>query len=99
MLALKLHPDKNDSSDESKESFQKLREAYEVLSDPTKRQLYDSTGSLKTATGTDFNSFAEAYKFYRSQYAKIRPEDIEAFVQKYRHSDEEKQDLLAFYHE
>lgn len=41
--ARKYHPDKNDS-DEAKEMFQKIGEAYQVLSDPTLRKQYDKEG-------------------------------------------------------
>lgn len=38
------HPDKNDGSDESHEKFNQVRRAYDVLSDPGKRDHYDQTG-------------------------------------------------------
>lgn len=41
-LALKWHPDKNlDKSEEAKEQFQLIQQAYEVLSDPQERAWYD----------------------------------------------------------
>lgn len=41
--ALKWHPDKNNAS-EATEKFQELNEAYETLSDPKKREIYDKLG-------------------------------------------------------
>ncbi|KAG1129933.1 hypothetical protein G6F42_004620 [Rhizopus arrhizus] len=43
-LALKFHPDKNSSAD-AVEKFKDISEAYEILSDPEKRRVYDSRGS------------------------------------------------------
>ena len=40
-LALKYHPDKNKNSEESKQKFMKIIEAYEVLSDEHSRRDYD----------------------------------------------------------
>jgi DnaJ-class molecular chaperone len=42
-LALENHPDRNKSSDAS-EKFKEINEAYEVLSDPKKKQTYDQFG-------------------------------------------------------
>ena len=41
--ALKFHPDRN-KSPEAAEHFKEISEAYAVLSDPKKRQLYDQHG-------------------------------------------------------
>jgi molecular chaperone DnaJ len=43
-LARELHPDVNDADPESEEKFKEATEAYEVLSDQAKRQLYDAYG-------------------------------------------------------
>ena len=42
-LALKFHPDRNKSAD-AQEHFKEISEAYAVLSDSSKRQLYDQHG-------------------------------------------------------
>ena len=44
-LALKYHPDKNEGDKEAEEKFKKISEAYAVLSDPEKKQQYDTYGS------------------------------------------------------
>mmetsp|Transcript_10740 Transcript_10740/g.16553 ORF Transcript_10740/g.16553 Transcript_10740/m.16553 type:complete len:264 (-) Transcript_10740:168-959(-) len=51
-LALKHHPDRNNGSSESTEKFKEIGEAYEVLSDPTKKREYDLTLRQGTATAT-----------------------------------------------
>jgi len=43
-LAMKYHPDKNPDNHAAEEKFKEASEAYEVLSDATKRQKYDQFG-------------------------------------------------------
>ena len=40
-LSMLHHPDKNGNTDESKQKFQELNNAYETLSDANKRRMYD----------------------------------------------------------
>src|SRR5215208_108958 len=43
-LAMQYHPDRNNGSKEAEERFKAITEAYDVLRDPQKRQVYDRYG-------------------------------------------------------
>jgi len=43
-LAVQYHPDKNPGNKEAEDKFKEATEAYEVLSDEQKRQMYDQYG-------------------------------------------------------
>ena len=43
-LAMKYHPDRNPGDKSAEESFKEAKEAYEVLSDASKRSIYDQHG-------------------------------------------------------
>lgn len=43
-LAVKYHPDKNPGDKEAEERFKEISEAYQVLSEPRKREIYDHFG-------------------------------------------------------
>ena len=43
-LAMQYHPDRNNGSKEAEEKFKAITEAYDVLRDPQKRQVYDRYG-------------------------------------------------------
>ncbi|XP_024970178.1 uncharacterized protein LOC112509446 [Cynara cardunculus var. scolymus] len=45
-LALKWHPDKQKGEDGATSKFQEINEAYQVLSDPIRKQEYDKKGML-----------------------------------------------------
>jgi molecular chaperone DnaJ len=55
-LARKHHPDVSENKAEAEHHFKQINEAYEVLSDPRKREQYDRFGSVGNgaAPGSDF---------------------------------------------
>ncbi|XP_035532056.1 dnaJ homolog subfamily B member 2 isoform X2 [Morone saxatilis] len=70
-LALKWHPDKNpDNKEEAERKFKEVAEAYEVLSDKTKRDEYDRygndrmrhTGSSTSDYSSDFPGFTFTFR-------------------------------------
>jgi len=58
-LALKYHPDKNQTQG-AEEKFKEIGEAYDVLSDPRKKQIYDQYGEdgLKGSMGGPQESYS-----------------------------------------
>ena len=64
-LALKYHPDKNPGDQEAEEQFKLISEAYQVLSDSEKRQLYDLYGhaGLSDMDLGGFSGFEGVFSF------------------------------------
>ena len=66
-LARKLHPDVNAHDPQAEEKFKEAAEAYEVLSDPDRRQVYDRYGHDGVRSGgyapsfEGFGSFADIF--------------------------------------
>ncbi|MEK9207826.1 MAG: DnaJ C-terminal domain-containing protein [Patescibacteria group bacterium] len=56
-LALEHHPDRNKGNKESEEKFKEVTKAYEVLSDPQKKQAYDQFGHAAFEQGAGQGPF------------------------------------------
>uniref|UniRef100_A0A0A9WAM0 J domain-containing protein n=1 Tax=Lygus hesperus TaxID=30085 RepID=A0A0A9WAM0_LYGHE len=74
-LALEYHPDKNKNPG-AEEKFKEIAEAYEVLSDDNKRQVYDRFGEdgLKAGAGGRPGSTAGRYSYHgdpRATFAHV----------------------------
>lgn len=53
-LAIKYHPDKNPGNSAAEQNFKEAAEAYEILSNPQKRQQYDQFGHAAFEGGQGF---------------------------------------------
>lgn len=64
-LAIKYHPDKNQGDEDAVKKFQAVAEAYEVLSDPEKRAIFDQYGyeGLRDGIPDDTGDIIGGYQF------------------------------------
>jgi molecular chaperone DnaJ len=65
-LALKYHPDRNSGDEEAAVRFKEAAEAYAVLSDPQKRQLYDRYGHAGLGGMAGMPDFGNAQSIFDS---------------------------------
>jgi DnaJ-class molecular chaperone len=68
------HPDIKRDDPHAKEKFQQVADAYELLSDPVKRRIYDTTGSRggggqgDNSAGAGFHNAYEVCKCIKSHH-------------------------------
>ncbi len=66
-LAMKYHPDRNPNDKVAEEKFKEAKEAYEMLTDPQKREAYDRYGhagvdpNMGAGAGAGAGGFADAF--------------------------------------
>lgn len=58
-LALKYHPDRNAGDKKAEETFKRINQAYDTLSDPKKKALYDEFGEMGLREGFNPDQFRQ----------------------------------------
>lgn len=72
-LALKFHPDKNPDNPEAAEKFKEINNAHSILSDSTKKNIYDKYGSLGLYVAEQFGEEnVNTYFVLSSWWAKVK---------------------------
>lgn len=72
-LALKFHPDKNPDNPDAAEKFKEINNAHSILSDATKKNIYDKYGSLGLYVAEQFGEEnVNTYFVLSSWWAKVR---------------------------
>lgn len=76
-LALKFHPDKN-SAPSAEGAFKAINQAFDTLSDPSKRDIYDQTGHDPDSSGAASagHGFGGHHGFGGAHMHEVSPEDI-----------------------
>lgn len=71
-LALKYHPDKNPDNPEAADKFKEINNAHAILTDATKRNIYDKYGSLGLYVAEQFGEEnVNTYFVLSSWWAKV----------------------------
>ncbi|KAM9365390.1 dnaJ homolog subfamily C member 9 [Pholidichthys leucotaenia] len=95
-VSLRVHPDRVPEDPQATEKFQVLGKLYAVLSDKEQRAVYDEQGVVDEES--DVLSQDRCWEdYWRLLFPKVTLKDILEFEEKYKGSDEERQDLLSLY--
>lgn len=100
-LALQWHPDKNpDKPEEAAEMFRKVSEAYDILSDPSKRQHYDRFGTVEQGLNehrTDFG-FRDPADIFNEFFESFSPFSGFFHAPNSEHRESEESNFFDFFH-
>lgn len=97
LVSLKVHPDHADEEhkEEATRKFQTLAKVYFILSDEDKRKIYDETGDAdEESDGFKDKNWSD---YWRLLFPRITEEDIISYLEKYKGSKEEQNDLKNYY--
>ncbi|XP_034408251.1 dnaJ homolog subfamily C member 9 [Cyclopterus lumpus] len=95
-VSLKVHPDRAPEDPLATEKFQVLGKLYAVLSDKEQRAVYDEQGLVDEES--DVLSQDRCWEdYWRLLFPKITVQEILEFENKYKGSEEERQDVIQLY--
>lgn len=96
-MAMKYHPDRNKGSQKAEDKFKEVAEAYNVLSDPEKRQKYDQLISTRRQSQHKYSSydnstFDTSYDPYADDDFHYTYRDYYSDLYKRRYDDDDLED-------
>lgn len=80
-VAKKYHPDLNPGDPKAKEKFQKVSSAYELLSDETRRRIYDTTGFSKDSSQSAYGASASQQAQHAEEVFRTVQQDVEVITE------------------
>ena len=102
-LAKKYHPDLQEESNkkEAEEILKEINEAYEILSNPEKKALYDQNLKNETISQEDYDKNKKNYKLNQEDIDRIKKEEqeLEFRKQQLQYQEQMEQARQKAYHD